>query len=82
LFLKNIKNRRREEMNAKTVLTIVGIYLIVVGGAEYYSGTSQNSPWADTVAGLPSVGSAGIDLIAGAAIILFGSSAMAKLKLA
>jgi uncharacterized membrane protein len=69
-------------MNAKTVLTIVGIYLIVVGGAEYYSTTSQNSPWADTVAGLPSIGSAGIDLIAGAGILLFGSTAMQKMKLA
>ena len=63
----------------KTVAWIAVAYLGLVGVATFYSGVSANSPTADQIAGLPSVGSlmgssgttaAALD-IAGAAAIWF-----------
>lgn len=55
-------------------------YLTVVGAATFYSGSSTNSPTADSIAGLPSAGSllgssgtsaAALDLGAAAAVWFF-----------
>jgi hypothetical protein len=58
---------------------ILGGYLLVVGAATIYSGTATSSPTADTVAGLPSLGSllgstgttAGVLDLAGAAAAIW-----------
>lgn len=41
----------------KTIAWVAVGYLALVGAATFYSGVSTNSPTADTVAGLPSLGS-------------------------
>ena len=52
-------------------------YLVVVGGATFVSGASTNSPTADQVASMPSVGSfLGSSGTAAAALDLGGAAAI------
>jgi len=57
----------------KHLVTLVGIYLVVVGVASYMSQNSgaTTTPTADTIAGLPSFGSYGVNLVAGGALLVF-----------
>ena len=53
------------------VLMAIGIYLALVGIAQYVSESSTNSPTADKVASFPSLGSSSLDLLAGGGILIF-----------
>lgn len=55
----------------KTVLYIVGGYLVLVGAAQLYSNSVASSPTADQIASFPSFNSQWLDLLGGAALIYF-----------
>lgn len=61
------------------VIIAAAAYLVIVGAAQYYSGTSTNSPTADSVAKFPSLGTAEINLIVGGAILVFHKQIVSKI---
>ncbi len=65
-------------MNAKHIVMAAGIYLLVVGAAQYISESSTSSPTADSIANLPAFGTAAVNAVGGVALLLFGPKLISK----